>query len=956
MQSEGPAIFLLGVVGIVLAAGIGWVVLQRWLRQRIARMEEAARAELLQFLDALPLWVVVKDSASRFVFANSSMRRSLNRPLDRVVGRTDRDFLPEEAAAAALEQDRSVLAGGGEPLLVETSIDDADEPAGRTLLLTKTVMDSPYWGRVLLGVGQDITAQKRIELALARERDFVRVVLDSSSALIAVLNMRGQLIRWNRACEKQTGYHESEVKSAPIFAQLFSPEQQTIATACFKRLIAGGSPQYGLATLHDKTGGTVEISWSASLLRNDEGAPEFVVVTATDLTQQLDAERRQRKTAMEFQLVWDSAGDAMVFLDAMGTIFAANPAFCRLAGRPREELEGRLFTHAWREWPGHEEEELVRHRKEFAARSVESPVVRECELSDGRRLWLEITNSFLERTGETALLLMVLRDITGRVRVEQELRATNEFLESTTQWAKEVAINAETASAAKTTFLANVSHEIRTPMNGILGMTELALATKLTEEQREYLQLVRLSTESLLSLVDDLLDLSKAEAGRIELRPDVFELRRVVENLMRPLIHRGVTRGVDVSWSVLENVPERVVGDSGRLRQVLINLVGNAIKFTDTGSVRLEIQCLRSLREAPLIRFVVKDTGIGMDAEDLPSIFEAFVQIDPSSTRVRGGTGLGLSISDQLVNLMGGRIYMTSEKGAGSVFAFTIALPLAPPAPDNGQHLASSSTEAALPHGTQPFRILVAEDNTVNQRLVVRMLEQAGYRPTLASTGRQAIEAVLASPFDAVLMDVQMPDLDGLEATKRIREEELVSGTHLPIIAMTAHAMPGYEDFCLQAGMDAYLSKPIRMVELIRKIESLALGNPAAKRESEVESPRVERETNMKELDQESALERVGGDAELLAELAGLFLDEYPHLMGTIQQGFDQSKADLILGAAHQLKGLLAQFGAERARVCALRVEQAAKDGDLAGSSAANEELIRLMELVRPELKALAGQ
>ncbi|MBN9661744.1 MAG: PAS domain S-box protein [Acidobacteria bacterium] len=956
MRFEDPAIFLIVTTGILVGSGIGWLVWRRWQREQRERTELAVRTELQRFLDALPLWVFVKDQASRFVFANTQVRRGVNRPLEGIIGRTDLDFVPSDKAAAIETEDRRVFEGGFESMQVETEVDGSGSSTARTLLLTKTLMDSPYWGRVLLGVGQDISSQKRIELALARERDFTRVVLDTTSALIAVLDMKGRLIRWNRACERLTGYHESEVKAGETLANLIAPNQSKNARACLERLAAGGSPQQGLATLHRRPGGTVEISWSASLLRNEEGTPEFIVVTATDLTRQLEAERRRAEAALEFQLIWESAGDAMVFVEESGKIFAANPAFRRLAGLPKEELEGRLFTQAWREWPGHEDEELLKFQEAFRSRSLGPAIVRGFELNSGRRLWLEITNSFLDRTGQPTLLLMALRDITERVRVEQELRATNEFLESTTQWAKEVAHSAETASAAKSTFLANISHEIRTPMNGILGMTELALATDLTAEQKEYLQLVRLSTESLLSLVDDLLDLSKAESGRIELHPDVFEFRRVVENLMRPLVHRGASRGLEVVWQIAEDVPERLIGDSGRLRQVLINLVGNAVKFTDGGTVRLRIDRLPGPANPALLRFVVEDTGIGIDESNWAAIFEAFVQSDPSSTRVRGGTGLGLSISDQLVSLMGGRIFVSGRESGGSTFAFTVGFPLAADAGPTSQHQTGSASDPSLPRGSQPFQILVAEDNAVNQRLVVRMLEQAGYRPELVSTGRQAVEAARRGAYDVALMDVQMPDLDGLEATRWIRSEESQNGTHLPIIAMTAHAMPGYAELCLEAGMDAYLSKPIRMQELIRKIEALALGNPPSKRESEREPPTVERERQMKELDQESALERVGGDAELLAELAGLFLDEYPQLMGTVQSGFDQAKVELILGAAHQLKGLLAQFGAERARACALRVEQNAKAGDLVTAAAANQELIELMKLVHPELKALSGQ
>lgn len=837
MRFEGPAIFLIVATGILIGTGIGWLLWRRWQREQLERTELAVRTELQRFLDALPLWVFVKDQTSRFVFANTQVRRGVNRPLEGIVGRTDLDFVPKDKAAAIETEDRRVFEGSLESMQVETEVEGDGPDSAKTMLLTKTLMDSPYWGRVLLGVGQDISSQKRIELALARERDFTRVVFDSTSALIAVLDMNGRLIRWNRACERLTGYHESEVRVAEVLADLIEPGQRASARACLERLAAGGSPQFGLSTLRRKDGGKVELSWSASLLRNEEGNPEFVVVTATDLTRQLEAERRRAEADLEFQLIWESAGDAMVFLEESGKIFGANPAFRRLAGLSREELEGRLFTQAWREWPGHEAEELLRFQEAFRSRSLGPAVVREFELNSGRRLWMEITNSFLDSAGQQTLLLMVLRDITERVRVEQELRATNEFLESTTQWAKEVAHSAETASAAKTTFLANISHEIRTPMNGILGMTELALATDLTSEQREYLQLVRLSSESLLSLVDDLLDLSKAESGRIELRPDAFEFRRVVENLMRPLVHRGASRGLEVVWRIAEDVPERLIGDSGRLRQVLINLVGNAVKFTDSGTVRLQIDRLSDSGSSALLRFTVEDTGIGIDEVNRAAIFEAFVQSDPSSTRVRGGTGLGLSISDQLVSLMGGRIFVSGREGGGSIFAFTVGFPLAPDAGQPSQYQPGSLADPGLPRGSQPFQILVAEDNAVNQRLVVRMLEQAGYRPQLVSTGRQALEATREGKYDLALMDVQMPDLDGLEATRRIRGEESQNGTHLPIIAMTAHAMPGYAELCLEAGMDAYLSKPIRMQELIRKIEALALGNPPSKRESEREPP-----------------------------------------------------------------------------------------------------------------------
>jgi PAS domain S-box-containing protein len=542
-----------------------------------------------------------------------------------------------------------------------------------------------------------------------------------------------------------------------------------------------------------------------------------LVVTGTDITKQVVAERQQRQLALEFRAVWESAGDAMIFLDGMGVIVAANPAFCALSGISREQLEGVFLTGALREWPGHEEAELERFRREFIGRGIEPNMVRQYHLREDQQLWLEITNSFLDRPGQPPLLLMVLRNITSRVRAEQELRAANEFLETTTAWAREMAASAELASAAKNEFLANVSHEIRTPMNGILGMTELTLLTELTEQQREYLEMVGLSAESLLSLLDDLLDLSKAEAGRMELQPAAFRLREQLEHTMRPLCHRGAARGLEVTWHSDGEAPDRLFGDSGRLRQILINLVGNAIKFTDTGFVRVEVMTRYRVGGLCGLTFLVRDSGLGIPVGRLVDVFEPFTQIDSSSTRKRGGTGLGLSISDKLVELMGGRLYVSSEEGGGSTFAFTIRIPISEEseAPGEGAERASASNNRTL-----GLTLLVAEDNAINQRLIVSMLERAGHSARLVETGREAVEAAARHSFDMALMDVQMPDMDGIQATIEIRRREAVEGGHLPIVAMTAHAMQGDRDQCLAAGMDGYLSKPLRLDSLISAIES----------------------------------------------------------------------------------------------------------------------------------------
>jgi signal transduction histidine kinase/CheY-like chemotaxis protein/HPt (histidine-containing phosphotransfer) domain-containing protein len=481
---------------------------------------------------------------------------------------------------------------------------------------------------------------------------------------------------------------------------------------------------------------------------------------------------------------------------------------------------------------------------------------------------------------------------------------------------------AEQATRAKSEFLASMSHEIRTPMNAILGLADLTLQGNLDEQQKEDLEQMHASGVSLLQLLNDILDLSKVEASRVELEQVDFHLGETVESAMRTVAEMARTKRLDLRHEIAPGVPQALRGDPHRLRQVLLNLLSNAIKFTDEGQVLVRVVPELAPPGQVGLHFAVEDTGIGIPADRRAMIFDRFTQADPSVTRRHGGTGLGLAIAQGLVDCFGGRIWVESQEGQGSTFHFTVQLERSNAVDTRSEARLTRQEPTALP----TWRLLLAEDNAVNQRLVSRLLAGVGWDVKIAQNGREAVEMSAAEEFDAILMDVRMPEMDGMVATQCIRQRERGTEKHIPIVALTADAMRETRERCLEVGMDRYLTKPATPDEMISVVRELVSGTqppiPAQRGEAEPGQNAV--------FDLHAAMASVEGDYDLLSEVTQLFLQDLPHQLRTIKVGLENGDLPGVTRAAHTIKGAAATIGAHSLSSVARDMEQAARREDLA--------------------------
>ncbi len=595
-------------------------------------------------------------------------------------------------------------------------------------------------------------------------------------------------------------------------------------------------------------------------------------------------------TQEEFRNLFELALDMLCLAGFDGYFKLVNPACQRVLGFTPEELTSR----PWLDFV-HPDDVEATIRAGNKARSGHDVIhfQNRYRTRDGSYKWLSWTGTpYLERE----MIYCVARDITESKRIEEELEQARS--------------QAEAATRAKSEFLANMSHEIRTPMNGIIGMTELVLDSKLSNEQRDYLKTVRDSADALLSLLDDILDFSKIEARKLQIELIEFRLREMLEDVLKILAFRSSPSTLQLSCDVRADTPNLLIGDPNRLRQVLINLVGNAIKFTRKGQVVVRVRPESVDEHKTLLLFSVSDTGIGIPEEKQKVIFEAFAQADASTTRRYGGSGLGLAISSQLVQLMGGRISVESKPEVGSTFYFTLPFEIGQKHDDTDTGAVEQAMSSSEP---TPLDVLVVEDNVVNQRLARVLLKKLGHRATVVTDGKASLRALDKRAYDLVLMDIQMPGMGGIETTTLIREQEARTGRHIPIIAMTAHAMAGDRERALQSGMDDYLSKPIRAEELRRAIQRQA---PPT-------------------LDTARLLEGVGGDVKLFRDLVGLFLADTPKLIARVERAIANGDAVRLKETAHALKGSVGNFDSGTVFETVRHLEMLGREANLTDAPAA---------------------
>lgn len=591
-----------------------------------------------------------------------------------------------------------------------------------------------------------------------------------------------------------------------------------------------------------------------------------------------------------------------------------------------------------------------------------------CKNSDGEQFWISASLAPIKgESGKAKSFVQVSEDITSRIIAKEELKKSNSILEQRVKArtkelqttndkllvevqerikaeeimrrAKE---SAEQANNAKSLFLAKVSHELRTPMNGILGMSSILLDTDLTEKQKRSLNIVKYSADQLLKIINDILDYSKMESGKFKLSESEFELRKTICNCLDILRPMAKNKDIELSSEIMPDVPDNLIGDQNRFQQIILNLVGNSVKFTEKGSVQVSCQINEIKENTVDLRFSVKDTGIGISPENLDKLFKSFSQIEHTMTRKHGGTGLGLSISKEIVEQMGGKIHVESQAGVGSDFIFNAVFKIDhdikldiltdPDLHDN------SLDHVAAKYPDFNAKILVAEDSIINQEVIKEALLMKNCSVDFAENGKEAIEKFQSNDYELIFMDVQMPELDGLAATQKIRQLE--NGKSIPIIGLTAHVAPEHKQECFDAGMDGYISKPFEWDD-VYNILSKKLNNNSNKK------PPI----NINKL-----LKNINNNENLLKKISLYFLNNYEKDLDKFNEAYSESNYEDLARRAHKYKSELGNFGAEEAVKLTKKIEKVSKSEDKSELSDLVSKLNDIINQIAKDLEEILNK
>ncbi len=767
----------------------------------------------------------------------------------------------------------------------------------------------------------------RSRRTLAGRDRYRGMIVDHALDAVITMDPQGRVVDWNPEAERTFGWTRDEALGNELSNLIIPVEYREAHRGGLARYRATGEAkmlnQRLELTAVRKDGGTfpVEISVVAIPLDRQVLFNAFV----RDIThRQEDAEYRARLAALV-----DSSYDAIIGTDVSGLITSWNLGAERVYGFSEQEALGQSIKLILP--PGLEDQEPEILRAIEHQQRLEQFETRR-RRKDGRLIPVSLTVSpIADDDGRIIGSSTIERDITDLKQNEEELRQAKEA--------------AEQAARVRAEFLANISHELQTPMNAIIGMTQLALEENLSGDVRDYVATANKSAHVLLSLLNDILDFSKLESGKFTIEHQPFRLRELVADAVQSLTPSAQEKGLELISELEVTELEELWGDRERLRQVLTNLISNAVKFTEQGQVVVTVRTVRLWPHEARIRFGVRDTGVGIAEAELKRILEPFTQIDASFTRRHGGTGLGLAICNELLRLMGGRLAIESQPGQGSCFSFELSLARAS-APTDAPETPGATTSHGLPsvviaeEADAKLSVLLAEDTPANQKVVTGILRKRGHHVVVAPNGQDVVRLFRSQPFDVVLMDVQMPLMDGYQATAAIRGLQAGQAEPTPIIAMTAHGLRGDRERCLAAGMDAYISKPIDVVELIDMVESVAQGRRAEPRAPLPPTPPEQRllepapsAAEDEVIDLDGAMRRLAGDMELFRDFIGYFEEDAPKLLAALHEALANSAAAEVRRAAHSLKGLAANFGASACATAAQAIEECGKSGDLPTAS-----------------------